>query len=34
MIGSSGISFPTHLSTKQRDGINLHPSKLQEIGIN
>jgi hypothetical protein len=34
MTGLSGISFPTHLSVKRRYGIHLHPSKLEENGIN
>jgi hypothetical protein len=33
MNGSSGISFPTHLSAKQRCGTRLRPLKLKPIGI-
>jgi hypothetical protein len=32
MNGSSGISFPTHLSAKQRRGTHSRPLKLKAIG--
>jgi hypothetical protein len=32
MNGSNGISFPTHLSVKQRYGTRLRPLKLKAIG--
>jgi hypothetical protein len=32
MNGSSGTSFPTHLSAKQRRGTLLRPLKLKTIG--
>jgi hypothetical protein len=32
MIGSNGISFPTHLTAMQRHGTRLRPLKLKAIG--